>query len=213
MNPYPHRRRVAAFAVLITLCCLLLTGSMVIGLMPIEAKVRRLIDEDQALELATSRMMVQQLRMRDALRTAAMNPADSAAFRNLALIQVDFSQLLEEARQLSEARETATAQLREVEILRRRQESVHAAIIGLARHDTRAALRLIDSDETPLSRQMVQNLIGLGKSGTTGLKRSLKVQRDLVTALTAGGVVLLMVMALLYFVLGRVKRLGDVAGP
>ena len=116
------------------------------------------VNQEQALLTAYSEMSAQGLQMGQAIRNIILDPANRKAYDNLEQANKDFHAALESAIQLSRG-STATTDLLKIETLVRARDQRLKAIVELAATDSKSARTLLNKEETPIWRDLKQQIL------------------------------------------------------
>lgn len=155
---------------IIMLCGMLAVGASLGGLLRVEKQVMEMTARDQALAFASTEMLAQGLQMEQALRNIVLDFNNERAHKNMAEAAREFTQLTEQATQLASHDAATLEALQAITELRNRQQPIQARIVKLAEQEPSAAIVLINTDETPLWRNLRGRLVDLTKVKKTELQ-------------------------------------------
>ncbi|MEF8748911.1 MAG: methyl-accepting chemotaxis protein [Candidatus Accumulibacter propinquus] len=116
------------------------------------------VNQEQALLTAYSEMSAQGLQMGQAIRNIILDPANRKAYDNLEQANRDFHAALESASQLSRG-SASTTDLLKIETLVRARDQRLKAIVELAATDSKSARTLLNKEETPIWRDLKQQIL------------------------------------------------------
>jgi methyl-accepting chemotaxis protein len=116
------------------------------------------VNQEQALLTAYSEMSAQGLQMGQAIRNIILDPANRKAYDNLEQANKDFHEALDSARQLSRG-SSATTDLLKIETLVRARDQRLKVIVELAASDSQSARTLLNKEETPIWRDLKQQIL------------------------------------------------------
>ena len=133
------------------------------GMQSIKDRFSRFIDHDQAEILAVGTMYAQGLQMEQALRNIVLDPGNHKAFENFETAAREFQSANQTAMTLAEGNDRSELLLHEVAQLRSKHASVQEQVVLLAQSGQAEAIDFINSQETPLWRQIRARLIDLQK--------------------------------------------------
>jgi len=119
------------------------------------------VEQEQAFLGASSDLYAQGLQMGQALRNIILAPDNPQGHKNLGAARAAFGQQLARARALAHAEAATSTVLHKVEQLQQRQAGLQQRIVDLARQDRDAAITLLNSEETPLWREIRAELLQL----------------------------------------------------
>ena len=116
------------------------------------------INKQQAFLMAYGDMYAQGLQMGQAIRNIILDPANRKAYDNLDLATRDFNSAFSQTKVLSDG-SGLVADLQKVEMLVNARNERLKAIVVLASSDNQAAKTLLNREETPIWRDLKQQLL------------------------------------------------------
>ncbi|MBV8604237.1 MAG: chemotaxis protein [Pelomonas sp.] len=150
-------RLLVCFAVPALLFALAL-GYCVWGLSGTDAAFERYTTRDQALSNGFRELYAQGLQMGQALRNIVLDPSNTKAYDNFDNAKAAYAQASDKA--AATARDTEfAAKMTELEPLRRAQADAQAHVLELVKTDAAAAMKALNSEETPAWREMRARLL------------------------------------------------------
>ena len=116
------------------------------------------VNQEQALLTAYGEMSAQGLQMGQAIRNIILDPVNRKAYDNLEQANRDFRAALDSAAQLAKGSPLAS-ELLKIETLVSARDQRLRAIVALAATDSPSAQRLLNKEETPIWRDLKQQLL------------------------------------------------------
>jgi methyl-accepting chemotaxis protein len=124
----------------------------------------KFIEQDQAFLAASTNLYAQGLQMGQALRNVILSPSNQLAYKNLDTARATFGTELSTALTLAQKDPTVSTTLQKIKALQDRQSEIQQKIVKLAQEDQAAAIETLNSEETPLWRQIRGELLDLIKA-------------------------------------------------
>lgn len=139
-------------------------GVAISGMQNAATQFDRFIERDQAFLAASTNLYAQGLQMGQALRNVILSPANQVGYKNLDTARDAFGKEMTTALTLAQSDAAALSILQKVKALQDRQSEMQKKIVGLAKENQGAAIESLNSEETPLWRQIRGELLDLMKA-------------------------------------------------
>jgi methyl-accepting chemotaxis protein len=139
-------------------------GVAISGMLNAEKQFDRFIAQDQAFLAASTNLYAQGLQMGQALRNVILSPDNKVGYKNLDAARESFGKELATALALAQNDPAVSQTLRKVKALQERQSEMQKKIAGLAKENQGAAIESLNTEETPLWRQIRAELLDLIKA-------------------------------------------------
>ncbi|SFC67850.1 Methyl-accepting chemotaxis protein (MCP) signalling domain-containing protein, partial [Polaromonas sp. OV174] len=148
------RTKMIAVMALVVTCFTLAIGVALSGMQNAKSQFENFLEKDQALLQAGTNMYAQGLQMGQALRNIVLDPANKLAHDNLNVASREFKVAHQTALTLASGDAPTLKILQEVGELRERQAPLQAKIVSLSVGDMSEAMRALNTEETPVWREM-----------------------------------------------------------
>ncbi|MBK8337776.1 MAG: methyl-accepting chemotaxis protein [Sterolibacteriaceae bacterium] len=193
---------------------LLLVAALAIALASQQSVIGRFSDflaTDQALLQHVDQMYAQGLQSGQALRNIILDPANKTAYGNLDKAIAQFEKSQQEAVALVDKGSAAEQALQQIATDWTRNNAVKARIKSLAATDQAEAVRLLNSDETPVWRQIKDALLKLKESQSAHVQEDQRQmlqngRNALMASLAAAGLAMLAGFGIMLYVVERHRR-------
>lgn len=141
----------------------LATGvGIAVGGVTLKSALEQFFERDDALAQSTVEMYAQGLQSGQALRNIVIDPANRKAYDNFDAAEKAFADAFNAAKTAAADPDSAGV-LTQVEGLRAKLLDKQRAVIGLAANDQAAAIQALKKEETPLWRELREQLLALKK--------------------------------------------------
>ncbi|MBK6854706.1 MAG: chemotaxis protein [Burkholderiales bacterium] len=155
---FTHRMVLYAVIPAVLFCAALATGLW--GMLQIRDSFERFLGSEQKYSQGLSEMYAQGLQMGQALRNIVLDPANRKAYDNLDAAAKAYDQAAIQAREGAAAADAALVdKLAGLQALRDTHRRAQAQVLDLLEQDPSAAIRLINSQETPAWRALKARLL------------------------------------------------------
>jgi len=183
---------------LVCACFTLAIGVALVGMQNAKSRFEIFLAQDQALLQAGSNLYAQGLQMGQALRNIVLDTSNKKAHENLMTAGSEFKSSHAAALKLASADAPALAILQKVGVLREKQALLHTRIVSLSQGDMNAAMALLNTEETPVWREIREQLQAFIKDKNAAADNAESELR----AATHKMLVISLVMALVAILLG-----------
>jgi methyl-accepting chemotaxis protein len=139
-------------------------GVAVSGMRDANTRFDKFIEQDQAFLGASNTLYAQGLQSGQALRNIILAPTNEQGYKNLAAAREAFRKALQQAQSLASADAAAAQRLAKIQAVHLQQSGLQDQIVALAKQDQAAAIAKLNSEETPLWRQIRGELIDIIKT-------------------------------------------------
>ena len=141
------------------------------GMRDASSRFGSFVDQDQAFLGEANTMYAQGLQMGQALRNIILAPDNEIGYKNLAAARKDFGNALKSARGLAKHDAAADAALAKLENLQQQRAAVQDRIVGLVKTDAVSSAMILNSEETPVWREMRAELLKILKEKNTAAEQ------------------------------------------
>jgi methyl-accepting chemotaxis protein len=208
---FTHRLLVYSIAPVVVLAAAALVG--VAGTRSAESRFERFLSHEQALASSTAAMYAQGLQMGQALRNIVLDPANKRAYENLQAAADDYDKAAAEAQAVAQG--DSAEVLRRIGEFRERQRQVQARVVETVRTDPKAAIDLLNKEETPTWREMRSRLIALAtqsREAMTATRAAAQDAAERTTTLVLAVVLAGLALAVAFPLAIRRQLLGELGG-
>lgn len=148
------KTKVGLSTVSVLVCFTLALGVALAGMQGARMRFEDFLARDHAVLQKITTAYAEALLAGQALRNIVLNPANQAARENLGLARDAFGDALKQAVVLADDDANTVRILKEIESYRDKQPPLHAKILQLADTDQAAAIQFLNTQETPVWREI-----------------------------------------------------------
>jgi len=164
MQQVSVRANLMGTSALVLVAFLVALGVAVSGLNIAQTRLSSYLKQDQVLLDSFSEMYAQGLQMGQAIRNVILDPANRRAYDNLKKARLDFKAALEQANQLAGSDAELISALNTIADLAQRRDQRLDEIEALAGTDSQAAQAKLNKEETPLWRELKDQVLAQKQS-------------------------------------------------
>lgn len=184
-------------------CFMLALAAALTGMQSTKDKFEYFVENDQALLREITTSYAQALQMGQAVRNIVIDPENQQAYKNVNIAANEFAAALDTASKLARDDIEVIKVLREIGEFRNQQAPIQAKITALAQNDRAQAIEMLNSQETPVWRQMRVRLQKLIKDKNA----EVTVAKEAVMSFTEQILILTLVLTLVALIIGSIIAL------
>ena len=151
---------------------MLALGVALFGMQNSGNQFQSFLENDQALLQDVTTLYAQGLQMGQALRNIVLDPNNQTGHKNLQTASSEFSTALQSAQALTRTDAALSGQLKQVAALREKQAAIQAQVVALAKDNQAGAIEKLNTEETPVWREMRGILQGILKDKNSAVAQT-----------------------------------------
>ena len=169
---------------------MLALGVALFGMQNSGNQFQSFLENDQALLQDVTTLYAQGLQMGQALRNIVLDPNNQTGHKNLQTASSEFSIALQSAQALTRTDAALSGQLKQVAALREKQATIQAQVVALAKDNQAGAIEKLNTEETPVWREMRGILQGILKDKNSAVAQTKAGMAELTRHTLVGSLVL-----------------------